>query len=310
MSVRDLGPLGDAEAPNLLRDGGSSVPIAGHILWAFGDTIFPFLAADGTHLRSNSAALAPPAAPLSLSEPLDPNGAPFQFVPFTPDEAAFNASSSDERIALWPTTMVPWKDGSALVIIDRLKVHPGVLDYEELSTELGVVTGASTTASRLGALFRAPEPSFVHGAVAKDGFLYLYACTPNALCRVARAPEGQATERAAYEFFAGADWSPDLETAVATVPGSTAGFSVAWSESLGRFLAASTPGFASFVEFRTAPAPEGPWSLPSVAFGTASPIYAVYLHPELSSDSTVVVSYSRQTGNWSGEIRLVEVEVR
>jgi len=310
VSVEDLGALVDASAPTLWRDGGSSVLLGGQVLWAFGDTIFPFRSADGVQLRTNTAALAWPGTPLAVSEPLDANGAPFQFVPFTAEEAAFNAASSDERIALWPGAMVPLEGDRALVVVDRLKVHSGALDYEELGTELALAGAGRTTATRLGALFSAPEPSFVHGAVAKDGLLYLYACTPGGPCRVARAPLETATLRSAYEFYTSAGWTPALARAEAVVPGSTAGFSVAWNEALGKFVAASTPGFSNALEFRTAPSPEGPFSEPTVAFEAPSAIYGVYLHPELSSGSTVAVSYSRQESDFSGEIRLLLVELR
>jgi hypothetical protein len=94
------------------------------------------------------------------------------------------------------------------------------------------------------------------------------------------------------------------------VPGSTSGFSVIYSEALGVFVAASTPGFSADVELRTAPAPEGPWSDAVVAWTAPSPIYAVYLHPELASGRELVVSYSRSTGSFTGEVRVIRLGLR
>ena len=311
-SATDLGKLADTAAPNLLRDGGASILLGGRVLWTFGDTIFSPPAVDGSQLRSNTAALAQVASPLAVTEPLDAKGAPQQFVPFTAAEAAYNTQSGkpDERYALWPGAMVPIDANRALVFVDRLKVHPGGLNFEDLSTDLAVVTAGSTTSTRAGALFAVPEALFNHGAVVSGDRVYLYACTPGALCKVARAPLAQAQSRSAYEFYTGSDWSADITRAVKTVPGSTSGFSVIFSTALGRFVAASTPGFSAEVELRTAPAPEGPWSDPVVAWTAPSAIYAVYLHPELASGTDLVVSYSRSTGSFTGEIRVIEVGLR
>ena len=313
VSVTDLGALGDPSAPRLYRDGGSSVLLGGRLLWSFGDTLFPFAAQDGVQLRTNTAALAAPDAPAALSEPLDAKGAPLQFVPFTADEAAFNAQNAKDgvRIALWPGAMVPQGADRALVIVDKVEVHPGTLNYKGLSTELALATPGSTSATRAGTLFASPEPRFSHGAVVRDGTLYLYACTPGSQCRIARAPLAQATQRSAYQFACSSGWSADLGCAAPLVPGSTAGHAVSWNAHLGRFLSASTPGFSTDVLLRTAPAPEGPWSDPVVAAHAPSAIYAVYLHDELQSadGKRVAVSYSRATGALSGEVRLLQLEL-
>lgn len=311
-SATDLGKLSDAAAPNLLRDGGASILLGGRVLWTFGDTIFSPPAVDGSQLRSNTAALAQVSAPLAVTEPLDVKGAPQQFVPFTAEEAAYNKLSGkpDERYALWPGAMVSIDANRALVFVDRLKVHPGTLNYEDLSTEVALVTAGSTTSTRTGTVFAAPETLFNHGAVVSGDKVYLYACAPFALCKAARAPLAQAQTRSAYEFYTGLDWSPDVTRAAKTVPGSTSGFSVIYSAELGLFVAASTPGFSSIVELRTAPAPEGPWSDPAVAWKAPSAIYAVYLHPELAGAKELVVSYSRPTGNFQGEIRVIRVGLK
>jgi len=309
----DLGALMNPNAPTLWRDGGSSVLLGTQLLWAFGDTIFPFQADDGSQLRTNTAALAAPAAPLTLTEPLDGRGAPYQFVPFTADESASNNTlPTGERIALWPGAMIATDPLHALVFVDKLIVLPGVLNYQEVSTELAQASSGSTQATRLGTLFAAPEPQFNHGAVAKDSVLYLYSCETSGDCRVARASLAAATQRPAYQFWTGASWSSDISLAALDVPGSTAGFSVAWNDALGEYVSASTPGFSSQLLLRTAPAPEGPWSNPTTAWNAPSEIYAVYQHPELelANGRTIRISYSRQVSGFAGEIRLVEINFR
>jgi hypothetical protein len=312
-SAVDLGAVADAAAASLWRDGGSSVLLGGKLLWSFGDTIFPFKAEDGSQLRTNTAALAAPGTPLAVSEPLDAKGAPGQFVPFTSDEGAENARiAPSERIALWPGAMINTDADHALVFVDKLRIHPGELNYQALSTELALASVGSTSAQRLGPLFTVPEPQFVHAAVAKDGAIFLYACETSGSCRVARAPLSSATQRAAYQFWTGAGWSAEVSRAKLDVPGSTSGFSVAWNEALGKFVSATSPGFSNQVFLRTSPAPEGPWSDSVLAWTAPSAIYAVYQHPELQLDSgrRIRISYSRPTGNFAGEIRLIEFALR
>ncbi len=312
-SAVDLGAVTDAAAASLWRDGGSSVLLGGKVLWSFGDTIFPFKADDGSQLRTNTAALAVPGTPLAVSEPLDGKGAPAQFVPFTSDEVAENARiAPDERIALWPGAMINTDADHALVFVDKLRIHPGYLNYQGLSTELALAAAGSTSAQRMGALFTAPEPQFIHSAVAKDGTLALYACETSGSCRVARAPLCSATQRAAYQFWTGSGWSTDVSRAALDVPGSTSGFSVAWNEALGKFVSATSAGFSNQVFLRTSPAPEGPWSDAVLAWTAPSAIYAVYQHPELQLDGgrRIRISYSRPTGTLAGEIRLIELALR
>ena len=66
---------------------------------------------------------------------------------------------------------------------------------------------------------------------------------------------------------------------------------------------------------RSAPAPEGPWSRPVQAFKAMAPVgdpgwvYDALPHPEVSPDGgrTQYVTYSRSTGPFASEMRVVEV---
>jgi len=85
---------------------------------------------------------------------------------------------------------------------------------------------------------------------------------------------------------------------------------------LDAYLAVYVDGMSDDLVLRTAPAPEGPWSAPEYAF-TAEPdlgegfVYCGLGHEELAGEGGRLeyVSYYRGTGDWTGEIRLVEVEV-
>lgn len=314
--IRYLGTLQDPDAPKLLRDGGASARVGGQILWTFGDTLWPFKSADGTSGRSNTAALADPASPLTVTEPLDRTGAPRQFLPFTAEEQAYNDASGkpDERYALWPAHLVPLTGDRALVVYMRLKVHPGTLNYEMLSTGMAEVRSGATTARRIAEVFIAPEPQFHHSAVVKDGMLYLYGCERDerdftAHCRIARAPLDQVTTRSAYTFWDGKGWTPDIARAVRSVPGSTSGFSVAWNPDLQRFTAVYNNGYGKAVLLRTAPRLEGPWSDEITLLTAEGPIYATYQHPDLAAPGrrTLSVSYYFSQGQFKGEIRVFAI---
>lgn len=319
VETRYVGVVANPRAPYLVRDGGASAVVGKQILWTFGDTLFPQRSVDGTNLRSNTAALADLSDPIHVTEPLDENGAPFAFLPFTPEEQRYNEASGrpDDRFALWPTGVIPIGRERALVFYNRLKIHPGVLNYEGLSTGLAEVQAGSTTARRLTELFTVPEPQFHHAPMVKDGMLHLYACElqqgqVTSWCRIARAPLEQAANRAAYEFWNGSRWHTDIREAILAVPGSTSGFSVAWNPYLGAFVSVYSTAFDKRVMMRTAPEPYGPWSEAIEVIRAEGSIYAVYQHPGLAKEDgrRIFVSYYLPRSAFEGEIRLYEVTLR
>ncbi|GHP00036.1 hypothetical protein KSF_100830 [Reticulibacter mediterranei] len=84
-STKDLGVVGKP-ASVLGRDGGATLLLGNQLLWIFNDT----LVRNDTRIRSNTAALADPRKPLITHEPLDTHGRPYQFIPFTTEEQAYN----------------------------------------------------------------------------------------------------------------------------------------------------------------------------------------------------------------------------
>jgi hypothetical protein len=322
-STRDLGAVG-MPANVVGRDGGFSGLVGGKILWVFGDTFFNPPASDGEGFRSNTGALADPARPLEVSEPLDAAGAPYPLLPFTPQEKRYNDSTGkpDERIALWPGTVVPDGGGGGLLFYVALKVHPGTLNYELIGTGVARVAPGSTTATRdPGFLFRAPEPSF-DKAMLVGSDLYLYGTSNDGSSDLpvvmARVPLAQLADRSAYRFWDGKAWSADVASVrpiMSWVPGE---MTISYNAWLGGYLAVHSGPFSNDVLMRTAPRPEGPWSAPIVAVkGIAPPQggndYAGKEHPELASDGgrIVVVSYAHPTGGFlAGEVRVAEVTLK
>ncbi|MBO0783185.1 MAG: hypothetical protein J2P37_30590, partial [Ktedonobacteraceae bacterium] len=120
-SIKELGVVGKPETV-LVRDGGATIQLGGQLFWMFGDT----LVLNDMHIRSNTAALASLAKPLETHEALDGNGRPYQCVPFTAEEQAYNDSTGapDDRIAIWPTSAINY-DGQGLIFSYKLHVKPG-----------------------------------------------------------------------------------------------------------------------------------------------------------------------------------------
>lgn len=313
-SVTEIGAIGKP-ASVAVRDGGASAIIGGKLLWYFGDTIFSPASVDGTNLRANTAALANPTNPLVVSEPLDANGAPYQFVPFTPAEKAYNDSTGkpDERIALWPGSVIPDGKSNGLVFYAKWKIHPGALNYEFVGTGLAQVKKGKTVATRLsGLLFNAPEPSFGKAFIL-GSYVYVYGGVGNGI-GVARVPLAQVRQRTAYRFWNGANWVTDVnqvQPILFYIPG---GLSVSYNAYFKQYLAIHSGLFSQKVYMRTANAPEGPWSAPVEVFtGRTSASgynYAAGEHPELvkNNGQTIFITYFNPQGSFKGELYLVEVK--
>src|SRR5580692_5169473 len=104
----DAPDLGALSMPSVVvgRDGGSAAMIGGQMLWTFNDTLMKKTGADGFNYRSATAAWGTGAS-TSITDTLDANGAPFQLVPYTADELAFNsANGPSQRYAMWPDAVV------------------------------------------------------------------------------------------------------------------------------------------------------------------------------------------------------------
>lgn len=316
-SVTDLGPL-DAPDNVAVRDGGASAKLGDLILWLFGDTIFSPASEDGTNYRTNTAALAPTNTPRQTTEPTDATGAPFQAIPFTAVERAYNDSTGqpDERIALWPGGLLSI-DGGVLAFAHKLYVHPGFLNYEHLGVELADFTLGQTTATRSGTLFGPDDPSF-DTPMRRDGYVYLYgliAIDGSRGIGVARAPEGEVRNHSAYQTWNGSAWVTNLQAAARVldrVPGELA---VSWNNHLQQYVAVHSLALSNQVVLRLADKPEGPWGEPIALFTGQAPAqgvdYAGRQHPELEEQNgrILFVSYYHPLpGFLRGELRLVRVE--
>jgi len=317
-AVVELGTV--SKPPTVLtRDGGESALIGGQILWTFGDTIFNPKSVDGDNLRSNTAALANPSQPLVVTEPTDANGAPYQALPFTAAEQAYNDSTnnSNDRIALWFGGLVPNTNGSGLAFYRKLYVK-GNFIFPAIGVGTANFAPGSTAGVRdPGLLFNSNEPQFSRPLL-YNGKVYLYGNLnngdPTLPFGVARASSlAKATKRSAYRFWNGSQWSTNIATTVKIfdqIPGQV---SASYNTYLQSFIAVHSGVFSNKIYLRTASKPEGPWSAPQELFTGMPPTSganrAGLEHSELAKNGgkIIYVSYYRPTGFLQGELRLVEV---
>lgn len=311
-STKDLGAVGKPSSV-LVRDGGATVRLGNQLLWTFGDTLLR----DNHTILSNTAALADIHHPLVTHEPLDARGLPYQLIPFTPEEQAYNelTGKPDDRIAIWPTSIINYQD-QGLIFSYKLHIKPGFLNYEFLGIVLALVRSGETQATRLpGLLFSNPEPGFANPMV-YQGMVYVYGGNhaANNPYVVARVPLDQVTNRRAYTFWDGKTWSSDVSNAQPVFTGIPGAVTISYNDYLGRFLVTYSQPFSTNILMCTGPEPVGSWSEPIVAFRGLSPFsngynYAGIEHPELAryEGRTVYVSYFNATGPFSGDLHLVEV---
>lgn len=318
-STKDLGAI-SKPAHVVGRDGGPSCAVGGKILWTFGDTLLNPAASNGETFRTNTAALATPASPTSVTEPLDPSGAPYQFVPFDAAEASYNASTGnkgDDRYALWTNTLLPDGNGGCLVFFSVVKIGSGQLNYTNGGAGIARVTGAKTTATRDPNLLFSPSEPSLTAAMADGGFVYVYlSLAQNKGIIVGRAPFAQAGTRSAYTFFDGAAWQPDVTHGKPVGIAFLSSLSVTYNAYLRQYLAVGSAIFSADVMMLTAPAPAGPWTSVKGFTGMAPAAntydYAAIEHPELdeSGGQVVRITYYHPSGALTGELRLAEVRLQ
>lgn len=134
---------------------------------------------------------------------------------------------------------------------------------------------------QMGALLKVGGMVYVYGtASGRQGAVYL-----------ARVPEPQFTDLAAYQYFSNGNWVPGNPEAATPVMGAPNGeMSVAYNDYLGKYISLST---RDGTDLRTSDTPEGPWSAPQpiVNQNEVPGSYAPYIHP-WSSGNTLYFTLS------------------
>jgi hypothetical protein len=339
-STRELGKLKFLETIRG-RDGGYSAEFQDQSVWIFADSIMQIKGVDGSQWRSSTwchtADLDARDNLQNLTEPVDANGVPGEFLPFTKTEALYNGEhftadvpeGQRSRWGLWPGPMVTAPDGGrAYIFYDKIFGGPnGQWDFHSVGRSIAVWNGLNEQPVRPvfnpdadypTILFPTNDVQMGHGALVQDGMLYAYGCTSGWFqwpVTVGRVPLDQALDRSAWRFYAGSgEWSADWKRAVPVLEGAPM-LTVSWNAYLNRYLAVYGVPLKNEIAIRTAERPEGPWSDPLKAVDCMPPAttnqwcYSNLAHDELTKENgrVIYLSYYRETGFLQGEIRLVEV---
>ena len=338
LATRDLGPLETHDSVRA-RDGGYSGRFQDHSVWLCGDSILAWEGEDGSSWRHNSWSwtedLNASDGVTGFDEPRDALEAPIEFFPMTEVEAEYNRAHADgvceeepcpARRVLWPGPLVDAGE-RGLAFYTKIHGEPGEWNFEGLGC--GVATwedwddGPIRHEVRPGTdeptlLWTAEQGFCVSGALVEHGWLWAWSCggNPGKPCHLGRVAPGEVLDPDAWSYFAGEDrWSADVSDAASLFSGMDM-TSVHRNEHLDRLVAIYSESFSEVVSMRTAERPEGPWTAPVTAFEAEAPAgdgnaYCGLGHAELMGDGGRLeyVSYYRGTGDWEGEVRLVEVEV-
>jgi hypothetical protein len=343
--VTDLGTL--PTNPDILgRDGAYSALFGGYSVWIYGDTFLANPNAEGFTLLSDSWSyttdLNAQDGISGFQERLDSVGAPTMILQETAAEQTFNAAHNGNpcaeqpcgaRWALWPSSIVTDTTANqALVFYMVVYAQPGAFNFQSWGSSVAVWQNFQQLPQRPtlnppivpnhpDLIFNENQPNFGTASLINGGTLYIYGCgTPtngfDKGCRLAKVAPGSAQNPSAWMFYAAnGAWSSQVSDAVSVFNGSSI-VSVSWNSFLQQYVAVYSPPFSQNVMMRTAPNPEGPWSAEALAFDAMQPVsgnvYDAHSHSEydVNGGQTIFVTYSRATGTFTSEVRLVMIELQ
>jgi hypothetical protein len=342
VSVNDLGTI--PTNPDILgRDGALSTAFQGYSVWLYGDTFLAHPNAEARTLISDSWSfttdLNAQGGIAGFQERLDSSGAPSMILDETPAEFAFNQAHNGNpcqvqpcgaRWALWPSSMVTDSvNNQALVFYMLVSALPGNFNFQGVGNSVAVWRNFSQQPQRPSfnppfvsdhpdLMFTQDEPNFGSASLIAAGMLYIYGCgiptnSSDKGCRLAKIDPANVLNRNAWSFYASnGKWSSQLNNAISVIPDANI-LSVSWNDFLQQYVAIYSQPLSNNVMIRTAPHPEGPWSGEKTAFVAMQPasgdVYDARSHPEydLHGGQTIFVTYSRATGNFSSEVRLISI---
>lgn len=346
VSAKDLGTL--PTDPDIRgRDGGYSAPFQGSSVWLYGDTFLAQPKAQNFTLIGDSwsytSDLSAQDGISGFQQPLDSAGAPAMILPLTSAEQAYNAAHNSNncqqqpcgaRWALWPASIaVDPTTGHALVFYMLISALPGAFNFQSVGSSVATwqslqqqpqrpTVNPPVVADHPDLLFSPNEPPFGSASLITGGMLYAYGCgnPANSLdksCWLGKVIPANILNRSAWLFYAGnGNWSSQTANAVPVFVGDSI-LSVSWNNYLQQYIAVYSAPFSNNVMIRTAPNPEGPWSLATAAFTAMQPaqggnVYDAHAHSEYDANGgqTIYVTYSRSTpAPFTSEVRLVAVQL-
>ncbi len=344
VNTTDLGAI--PTNPDILgRDGGFSAVFQGYSVWVYGDTFLASQNANGRTLISDSWSyttdLDAQNGISGFQERLDSSGAPTMILPETSAEFTFNQQHNGNacqvapcgaRWALWPATIVTdTANNQALIFYNLVYALPGAFNFQGIGNSVATWQNFSGQPQRptfnpaivpghADLMFNENQPNFGSAAFIANGTLYVYGCgipsnSRDKGCRLAKVNPANVTDLSAWSYYAGGgNWSPQISDAMSVFENANI-LSISWNDYLQQYVAVYSQLFSQNVLMRTAPAPEGPWSREITAFVAMQPtsgnVYDAHAHAEydLNGGQTIFVTYSRATGAFTSEVRLVEVQL-
>jgi hypothetical protein len=321
------------------RDGTYSAEFNGTSYWVFGDTTLTVDNASGTNFFSNSMAWATnldASGGIVLNgNYVDSSGEPAQFIPFLPNEAAYNAAHSSTNctaepcganLALWAGPIVPDPARNRmLVFFIEIWRAPGYSGWITLGE--GVAIWQNGTVTRPVVNPNAPYPTllwqgsqigFTYGWVVSGETLYMYGNVTLGLTKdtqVARVNLANVTTLDDWTYYAGNGvWSAKPSEAVTVFNGGAAGSSVFYDAFLGMYVAIYSGVLNSNLYYNVSYTPWGPWSAPTL-FYVGLPAYqnnadyAALAHPEFASGNgqTQYVTYVQDTGFLAQQLQQLQI---
>jgi hypothetical protein len=286
-------------------DGGQSVVAGNRTYWLFGDTLFA--GASGKQIEANT---------IASSTTVDADGCP-ELSYHTQSAVAVPFLQKDGSLTVWPSGAIANDDGT----FDVFTVYVyGSGPYAYWIGEVGLARVDPANLSvqtRARSLFDADSgfPSQIIAAQPveedADGRLRIILEALNGEKLLARAPRAAIDDASAYEYWTGDAWSKDPASAAAMWPVSMpadpvarlaaweASVSVTWSDTFHAYVALSNAGMAT-IGARFAERLEGPWSdvvpwidCSAIAQPRVPVCYAPTLHPQLSRDGALFVTFTR-----------------
>lgn len=334
-AATDVGPQFVSNDHDMVgQDGAYSIPLANGSLWYFGDTFFgdrqptdPM--PHGLHVEDYEGIDRMVCNCGLISTDTDGRGGITDFRYVTDDEGAVRPLV--KPLPNEPPAYRIWcLDGVAVgvtVYLFYLKVRvfeptegPFPLGFELIGS--GVAEGSSgdfsfqrMTHDGSSMLWPkdphapAPDPHFASAALhdPDDEMVYVYGASRDDgsvdRCYLGRVADREVGVLEAYEYFSGdGSWSWSPSDAVALFEGMPNEMSVSYNEYMGCYLAVHSLGHTGQIVGRTAPAPWGPWSSPTIlwtvepahaSFPSDSVSYAGKEHPTLAIDGgkTIYLTY-------------------
>jgi hypothetical protein len=332
-AARDLGPQFTDNSFRIVGlDGAFSISLADRqTLWFFGDTLIgrripgqsmwfvdgqPVGPADMSHRGSidlminNTGLIFPPQrASKGLAEfdfIVDESGNPRPLIPLEGDE-------HPDRDRIWCQHGIALGDRVYLSFIKvRMKPIgscPFPVCFDIVGSGLVVGSTVDWRFRRIARdgdpiLWSAENPHFATAFLAAGEYIYLYGTVVRndvQRCFLARTRFDRIESIDTYEYFTGPGpaWSHDISRAVSIFDHMPSELSVSWNDHLGAYLAIHSLDLTGNIVARTAPAPWGPWSGPTILWSASSThpaalsyptlVYAGKEHPELSEQGGRVI---------------------